>query len=454
MSESPRYGSAAEPGKLLQQLRLPFAGRSAQNRFLKAAMTERLASWDPKDHSKRGVPSSALCNLYKRWGEGQFGIILTGNIMVDTTNMEAPGNLVIPVNSVEDSTRLEAWRKLAASGKEHGSLMIGQISHPGRQVSSRLQSNPVSASDIGIEKEVFGMTFAKPHAATKSEIASLVEAFTHAAVFLHRAGFDGIQIHGAHGYLLAQFLAVATNKRTDEYGGSLRNRSRIIAEIAKSIRKAVPSSTGFVLGIKLNSVEFEEGGFGVDECAELCTILEQELQFDFVELSGGTYESIAWVYKRESTKKREAFFLEFADKVVPSLTQTKLYVTGGFKTVAAMADALQTIDGVGIGRPACAEPLFPRQVAEGQITTGAYKQAMDEYDYGTTETVAGTQMQQISKNQVPMDMTEPSTVEAFKSSMAKWEEELAADAVAMRMTGYVNVDGISLCNYSNNGARL
>lgn len=132
----------------------------------------------------------------------------------------------------------------------------------------------------------------------------------------HHFRLTELQLHGAHGYLLAQFLSRTTNKRTDRYGGSLENRARIILEIAQSIRKKLPAaSTGFMLGIKINSKEFQQGGFSEDEAKELCQLLEQ-YEFDFVELSGGTYESLAFSHKRESTKKREAFVSSWTSKML------------------------------------------------------------------------------------------------------------------------------------------
>jgi 2,4-dienoyl-CoA reductase-like NADH-dependent reductase (Old Yellow Enzyme family) len=369
-------------------------------------------------------------------------MILTGNIMVDLVNLEAPGNMIVPVDPPDLSSRVEAWSELARGAKRHGSLIVGQVSHPGRQVDSRLQTDPVSASDVHLDKEVFGMTFAKPHAATKDEISKLVAAFTNAACFLHSAGFDGIQLHAAHGYLLAQFLAQSTNRRTDEYGGSLQNRSRIIADIALAIRQRIPRATGFLLGIKLNSVEFQEGGFSAEDCAGLCTMLEKDLNLDFIELSGGTYESLAFEHKRESTKKREAFFLEFADKIVPLLSHTKVYVTGGFKTISGMEEALQTVDGVGVARATCAKPFLPRDIARGKVKGSLYEMA-NEYDYGATEVVAGTQMLQIARDQLPMDLAIEPQLKAFERSMAQWEEDLSRDK-DMELTGYVDVQGINL----------
>ena len=144
------------------------------------------------------------------------------------------------------------------------------------------------------------MSFAKPHAASIQEIAGIIEGFAHAAEYLEKAGFDGIEIHGAHGYLLAQFLAQTTNKRTDTYGGSLQNRARIILEIGDEIRKR--TQPGFILSIKMNSVEFQEGGFQADEAKKLAAMLEEH-KFDFVELSGGTYENLKFGHERESTKR-------------------------------------------------------------------------------------------------------------------------------------------------------
>ena len=178
-----------------------------------------------------------------------------------------------------------------------------------------------------------GIKFAKPHPASQEEINRVVDGFAHAAEYLEKAGYDGIELHAAHGYLLAQFLSSTTNKRTDKYGGSLENRLRIVLETADECRKRVSSS--FIIGIKLNSVEFQEGGLQPEEAKTICEALEKA-KFDYIELSGGTYESLAFGHKRESTKKRESFFIEFAEGIVKPLSKTKTYVTGGLKSVGAM----------------------------------------------------------------------------------------------------------------------
>lgn len=190
------------------------------------------------------------------------------------------------------------------------------------------------------------------------------------------------------GYLLAQFLSPTTNQRTDQYGGSLTNRARIIFEISDAIRERVPDKA-FSISIKLNSVEFQEGGFSTEDCQDLCVQLEEH-GFDFVELSGGTYQSLGFKHKRESTKKREAFFLEFADSIVPKLQKTKAYVTGGLRSVSAMVQALDSVHGVGLARPVTHEFDLPAKILAGKVQ-GAINYKLDEQDFGSTNVAAGTQ---------------------------------------------------------------
>ncbi|KAL8917961.1 MAG: hypothetical protein Q9172_005612 [Xanthocarpia lactea] len=438
MAPAARYDSEdVDASPLGQPLHFPFSGKTAPNRFLKAAMTERLSSWDPQNFEARGIPSKNLINVYKRWGEAQLGTILTGNLMIEYDQLEAAGNHIIPSTAPFSGERFDAFQELAKETKAHGCLFIGQVSHPGRQVGNNIQPDPVSASDIQLQGNVMGMTFNKPHPASSEEIAHIKESFVHAAEYLHKAGFDGIQLHGAHGYLLSQFLSPTTNHRTDKYGGSLENRSRLILEIGQDIRSRLPSS--FILAIKINSVEFQDKGFDPEECKQLCASLEAH-KFDFVELSGGTYESLAFVHKRESTKKREAFFLEFAEAIVPALTQTKTYITGGFKSVGGMVNALNTVDGVGLGRTVCQEPRLCADILSGKVK-GAIKQRFDDNDFGLTNVAAGSQMRMIGKDQEPIDLSQEKYEEVFKKDMGDWTSKTAHDT-GMYSFGYVDIESI------------
>ncbi|KAI9680502.1 MAG: hypothetical protein M1817_003942 [Caeruleum heppii] len=433
---SRRYESDdVDVAPLQRHLHFEFSGQTAQNRFLKAAMTERLSSWDPVNHEARGIPSKNLINVYKRWGEGAFGMILTGNIMVDYDQLEAAGNPIIPPQASFSDSRFDAFRELASESKKHGSLIVGQVSHPGRQCEDRIQKSPISASDVQLEGRIMGMTFAKPHPASQEEIDRVIEAFAHSAEFLYKAGYDGIELHGAHGYLLSQFLSLTTNLRTDKYGGSLENRSRLIIEIAEAIRKRVPSS--FIVGIKINSVEFQDKGFDPEECRELCRRLESS-RFDFVELSGGTYENLAFTHKRESTKQREAFFLEFAEVIAPALHQTKTYITGGLRTAGAMVKALGSVDGIGLARPVCQEPRLPKDILSGRVKS-AIEPHLDENDFAATNIAAGTQIRQMGKDQEPIDLSQAEMAKSFGEDMKKWAEQMSKDS-EMRMYGFIDLN--------------
>lgn len=437
MAPARYHSDSSDASPLGKPLKFGFSGRTAKNRFLKAAMTERLSSWDPKDPKARGIPSDNLINVYKRWGEGGFGQILTGNIMIEYDQLEAMGNPIVPREAPFSGPRFEAFGKMAEAAKKEGSLIVGQVSHPGRQCEVRIQKNPVSASDVQLKGNVMGMEFGKPHAASQEEIDTIIDGFAHAAEYLEKAGYDGIELHAAHGYLLAQFLSPSTNSRTDKYGGSLENRIRLTLEIAEECRKRVSKS--FIIGVKINSVEFQEKGFSQEDAQGLCKALEGA-RFDYIELSGGTYESLAFGHKRESTKKRESFFLEFAEEIVKPLTKTKTYITGGLKTVGAMVKALDTVDGVGLARPVCQEFALPKDMLEGRVT-GAMQLKVDDNDFGFTNVIAGTQIRQVGKDQEPMDLTQEKNLEEFKKDMETWGKKLGEDK-ELKEYGYIDLSQV------------
>ncbi|GJC87463.1 NADH-dependent flavin oxidoreductase nadA [Colletotrichum liriopes] len=433
-------GEKVDPKPLAEPLKFEFSGKTAKNRFLKGAMTERLSTWDAQRPEKRGVPTPELVNVYRRWGEGDFGVILSGNVMLDYDQLEAAGNPIIPLDAPFEGERFEGFRKVAEASKKHGSLVHAQLSHPGRQVTANINPHPISASDVQLEGEIMGMTFGKPRAMDENDIERVINGFAHAAEYVYKAGFDGVELHGAHGYLLAQFLSPTTNKRTDRYGGSLANRARIILEIADAIRARV-TDPSFSIGIKVNSVEFQDGGFSTDDCRQLCAALEAH-RFDFVELSGGTYQSLAFTHKRESTKKREAFFLDFAEQIIPELRKTRAYVTGGLRTTAAMVKALETVHGIGLARPVCNEFDLPRKIIDGSVS-GAIDTLFGEDDFGITNVLAGTQMRLVGQDKEPLDVSQEKYKEVFEKSLAKWSAKMADNADNSKY-GYIDIEGTTL----------
>lgn len=411
-----RYDSVAtDPSPLGQPLEYPVSKRTAINRFLNAAMSEKLASWDDTDLSKRGIPGKELENLYRKWGEGKWGQILTGNTIIDAENLETAGNMIVPPGAPFEGERFEGFKAIAAAGKAHGSLIVSQISHAGRQVSETIQKNPISASDIQLVSPAMGTTYAKPRAATQEDIDTVIKGFTHTAVYLEKAGFDGVQLHGAHGYLLAQFLSPRTNKRTDKYGGSIENRMRLILEIAASIKSKV--SERFILGIKINCVEFQDSGFTPEDAIILCQALEKA-GFDYVETSGGTYESMAFVHKKDSTRAREAYFIEFAEQIAKSVSTLKVYTTGGFKTVDGMVKALESVHGVGIGRSATQDADLPIRILSGEAK-GVAKYAIDEDSLFVRLVGSIMQIKQLGNNEKPDDLADPEMVKKILASLGQ-----------------------------------
>ncbi|KAI8303302.1 Apoptosis-inducing factor 1, partial [Colletotrichum sp. SAR11_59] len=355
------------------------------------------------------------------WGEGpnNFGVIVTGNIDVEFDYMSSIGDMIITPECKPEGERFEGFKAVAAAGKADGSLMLGQVTHAGRQVQKKIQPNPISASAVALEPKM-GMEFGKPREASKEDINRVIEGFAHAAEYLDKAGFDGIQLHAAHGYLIAQFLSRTTNHRTDEYGvQTLENRTRLIADIGKAIRAR--TSPDFILSAKLNSVEFQDGGVTPDEARELCAFLS-ELGFDFLEISGGTYEALGMSWTKESTRKREGFFLEFAETVVAGLgdrdtRKTKAYIVGGMRTVGAMVKALDIVDGVALGRPGAQEFRVASDILEGRITGAIRPVQMMEDDFGFGLTAAGAHIRQVSKGQEPFDSSDLAATGTFASDM-------------------------------------
>ncbi|KAF5019957.1 hypothetical protein F66182_8016 [Fusarium sp. NRRL 66182] len=420
-----RNGSeAVDPAPLLQPLEYVFSGRTAANRFLKAAMSEKLATWDFKHVSARGFPTKELITLYKNWGAGGWGSILTGNIIIDPVNLEGPGNLVIPAEEGFEGRRFDGYKELATEAKKHGSLIIGQVSHAGRQVEAWLQPNPISASDVQLRSSSMNRTFGVPRPATKEDIATVINGFAHAAEYLEKAGFDGIELHGAHGYLIAQFLSPSTNKRTDEYGGSRENRFRIVHEIIQEIRRRV--SPQFIIGIKANAIEYAPDGVDVEDAKELVVALEKA-RYDFVELSGGNYEKFAFTHDKEENRKRENYFLNQAEVIRKALKgDIRVFSTGGFKTVKAMVDALQIIDGIGIGRASAQEPRFIQTLKKDSVP-GTIQQTLDEDDVLKRLAAAGVQITQIANNLEPVDLSVQENTDAMWNDLMQHFQKVAAD---------------------------
>jgi 2,4-dienoyl-CoA reductase-like NADH-dependent reductase (Old Yellow Enzyme family) len=343
---------------LFQPLTLP-NGTTLKNRLCKAAMEENLAVQPGQ------VPGERLFTLYERWARGGVGMILSGNVMVDPSAMTGPGAVVL-----QQDTDLTPFRSWAQIGKSGGGQFWLQISHPGRQMYKALGETAVSPSDIVLDLGKFSSLFAPVRALEVAEIEAIITRFAETAAAAEEAGFDGVQIHGAHGYLVSQFLSPLTNKRGDEWGGSLENRARFLLRIVEACRARVKPAFG--IGVKLNSADFQRGGFAFDDARQVVTWFNGK-GVDFVELSGGSYESPAMQGNPQdgSTGQREAYFIDFARDIAKVATMP-IMVTGGITRLATAEQAMTADDhgfGVsllGIARAMATDPFLPRHWEAGE----------------------------------------------------------------------------------------
>ena len=327
-----------------------------KNRIIKGAMSEALAN-------DAGQPNQAHLKLYEAWAKGGLGCAITGNVMVDFRAKNEPG--VVVVETERDLEILKAWANV---GKRHGMVQLVQLSHPGRQCPKGLNKETVAPSAVPFSPAL-AMSFGTPRELREDEILDIIQRFATSAAICEKAGFEGVQLHGAHGYLISQFLSPLTNKRQDQWGGSIENRSRFLLEAYKAVRSA--TSENFIISVKLNSADFQRGGISEEDVIYVFKTMDA-VGIDIIEVSGGTYEAPAMAgvkaeKRKASTVAREAYFLDFAEKIRQEVN-CHLMVTGGFRTAVGMNAALDSgaCDFVGIARPFAVEPDLGNRLVAGQ----------------------------------------------------------------------------------------
>ena len=346
---------AVETNMLANPLR--FAnGSVVRNRLAKAAMSEALGTYSNR-------PTPELVELYRRWAASGLGLIVTGNVMIDRRALGEPGNVVI-----EDEVDLPILKQWASAVTSQGGAIWAQLNHPGKQATKGLNANNLAPSAVPFREDMATL-FETPREATPAEIEDIIRRFGRSAAICQKAGFSGVQIHGAHGYLINQFLSPHHNRRTDAWGGDADKRRNFLMEVYAEIRRQV--GPDFNVGIKLNSADFQRGGFTEEESVATMKVLA-DAGIDLIEISGGTYEAPAMSGGLEETKKdstlaREAYFLDFAEKA-RSAVKVPLMVTGGFRTAAGMNEALRSgaVDIVGLARLLAIEPDAARGLLHGR----------------------------------------------------------------------------------------
>jgi len=379
-----------------EALQLP-NGQVISNRIAKAAMEENMADLNQ-------APSRELKQLYKTWAEGEPGLLLTGNVMIDRRAMTGPGGVAL-----ENEQHLDSFREWADVARAKGVHFWVQLSHPGRQTMANLGQQALAPSAIALDLGGFSKMFATPRAMTEDDIQDVIARFATSARLAEKAGFTGVQIHGAHGYLLSQFLSPLSNHRTDRWGGSLENRARLLLEVINAVRAGV--SPSFCVAVKLNSADFQRGGFDAADARAVVEMLNP-LPIDLLELSGGSYEAPAMQGEARDgrTLAREAYFLEFA-KELATVARMPLMVTGGIRRLPVVQQVLDSgIAMAGIATALTLEPQLIRHWREGrelnpQLKPISWKRK--PLAALATLAVVRDQMRRLSRGQLPNPKVAP-----------------------------------------------
>lgn len=365
-------------------LTLP-CGLTIPNRLVKCPMQETCASppnFDP--------PVEKWRHIYKTWASAKYGMLLTGQVQVDMRYFSVPGDVCVHKGSL-DPTVMAKWKEWAKIAQAEGTPCVVQIAHPGRMSPAGAgnrpanmpalcpSSVPVKLGDTWLDKLALDKILGIPKTMTLSEIDDAVENFVRGAQVAKEAGFAGIQLHGAHGFLISQFLSPHTNRRDDEYGGTAEKRLKFLQRLVTEVRDLCPPP--FCVAVKLNSGDYmAEGGLSTDEALGQVKWLVTCGMVDFVEISGGNAENATSklhqsldkrsIVKaptkpmKESTRVREAFFTDFAERVQALNSNVPVQLSGGFRSRIGMADAIESgvCQMIGLGRAAVLEPTLPRDI--------------------------------------------------------------------------------------------
>jgi len=318
---------------------LSFETFKTVNRIMRSATCEYMAD-------ENGRPKRNLIELYKQLGEGKIGIIVTGYSYVMPNGKSNPGQ-----TGIYSDDLILAWKDVTRVVKDSHSLFLLQIVHGGRQVRKKNNPGPIWAPSA-VPDSAFKT---EPQEMTTDQIEEVMNAFINAGIRAKKAGFDGIQLHAAHGYLLNQFLSPYTNRRTDAFGGDQEKRTQIVIKIIKGIKEKVKEQ--FIISAKINGEDFVEGGLTLHQ-AILSAKLMKETGLDFIEVSGGTAESKPGTVRKDIENiEQEGYFLHHASAIRKEVGIPTAAV-GGFRSLSVMEQAVDSgaVDLISLSRPFVREP--------------------------------------------------------------------------------------------------
>lgn len=324
-----------------------------KNRFVRSATAESASD-------ETGAITDKLFDIYRTLAKGGVGLIITGHAYVQTNGRCSPDQIGI----YKDDLIAELKKLVGEVHRASSDCRIAmQIAHAGRQAARGSVENPVAPS--AVTDSSTGIT---PRKMTEAEIKECINSFANAAERVKLAGFDAVQIHSAHGYLISSFNSPYTNVRNDRWGGNLENRMRFLMEIYRGIRAKVGG--GYPVFVKLNAMDFLDGGIEINESAQIARTLAEE-GIDAIEVSGGMYESYRGkspVRTRIRKLEQEAYFLSLAKEIKNAVGNVPVMLVGGIRSVPLMEKILaeESADFISMSRPLIREPDFPDKIRGGK----------------------------------------------------------------------------------------
>lgn len=329
---------------------ISFSGLNLNNRLVRSATFEKRADED-------GFVTASLIELYRTLTVGGVGLIITGNALIHPS-----GRTVRQMICIHSDIYIQGLRKLTSAVHDLGGTIAVQLTHGGRQSPpALLGGNPPLAPSAVYDPS----TDVMPAAMTDAEIWEVIDAFGDAARRARAAGFDAVQIHGAHGYLVSEFLSPHTNRRDDYWGGDEERRFHFLEHTYKAVRRE--AGEDYPLMIKINGSDMIEGGVRVNEAVRTAKRLE-ELGIDAIEVSGGMYEAGQKTSMPNIlSADREAYFRE-AGRLFKRHLNVPVMLVGGMRSQAVMEDILQggEADMISLSRPLIREPDLPNKFREGK----------------------------------------------------------------------------------------
>lgn len=325
--------------KLFEQVNV--GGIPSKNRIVRSATQEGLAIED-------GHIGEELISIYEDLARGGVGVIITSMVGVDENSRVFPKMINADSNN---ETFIQELKQIVDIVHENNSKIVVQLAHNGAKANPD-GNMPLAPSSMSLgEKKIQGMT--------TEEIRTFINSFAVAALRCQEAGADGIQIHGSHGYLLSQFLSPYFNKRTDEYGGSIENRARIVFELYDEVRNVVGDD--YPIWIKINSADYVDEGLSFEESLWVCRELDRK-GINGIEVSGGIGISLESAPTRVEVKNKDkGTFSEYALRIAEEVKTTVISV-GGYRTVEMMEQWLNKgeIEAISLCRPLICEPSLPK----------------------------------------------------------------------------------------------